>query len=212
MIELIDVTKKYGAVTVYEKLNLSFDDNSVTAILGKSGSGKTTLLNLLAGLTDYEGVIKNLPENVSYVFQEDRLVPGLTVMQNLELVVNNKDIKGSLENAGLFGVEKRYPKELSGGMARRVSILRAFLYDSDLMLLDEPFKDLDLGLKYKIMDYFKEMRKNNMITTVFVTHDIDEAIYLSDRVIVIDEGKVMIDLPSAEFGIRDALFRLMKEL
>lgn len=188
-------TKYYGDKKIYENFNLEIEDGSVLALLGKSGSGKTTLLNALAGITDYEGKITGANE-VSFVFQTDRLIPNLTVEENLKLICPEKDSESALKSVGMEKDGKLYPKELSGGMARRVALLRAFLYGGSLMLLDEPFRNLDISLKIKLGQMFKDLRQNNKNTCILVTHDIDEAVDLADRIIVIDGGKIVFDSPS----------------
>lgn len=203
MIELKNITKKYGEKTVYSGFDLCLEEGKVTAVLGESGSGKTTLLNILASLTDYSGEIIGIDKGapVSYVFQNDRLVPNLTVQQNLMLTCGGKnadtaEISAALEKAGLGGYEKAYPSALSAGMKRRVALLRAFLFDSPVILMDEPFINLDPALKYSLMDMFKEFRKEEGKTAVFVTHDVKEACYLADRLIIISNGKIIYDKPS----------------
>lgn len=197
MIKLIDITKKYGDKTVYEKFNLSLDEKKVTVILGESGAGKTTLLNIMASLTDYSGEIEGLPTDrrVSFVFQKDRLVPNLTVRENLLLTSENADVASALAKTGLSEYENKYPSELSAGMARRVAILRAFLFDSPVILMDEPFINLDPALKYSIMEMFLDMQRHTGRTAVSVTHDVNEAIYIADRIIVISGGRVVYDNP-----------------
>ena len=125
MLSLKNITKKYGEKTVFESFNLDIEENKITVILGESGSGKTTLLNMIAGLTDFNGEIAGT-EKVSMVFQRDRLVPHLTVKENILLINETADVSALLESVGLFGAENLYPKDLSAGMARRVAIIRAF--------------------------------------------------------------------------------------
>ena len=154
MILLKGITKRYGALTVYENFDFSIEDGTVTCILGESGSGKTTLLNMLAGLTPYQGEITPRVK-CSYVFQEPRLVPSLTVLGNLGLICRDVDrIRTMLAAVGLEGREGAYPRELSGGQAQRVSLARAFLYPSKVILMDEPFSSLDIALKVKMAALF----------------------------------------------------------
>ena len=192
MIELKKVSKTYGEKVIYENFDFTFKDNEITAVLGASGVGKTTLLNMIAGLTEYSGEIKK-DGDISFVFQTDRLVKNLTVYENLKLIVPNADINGALKRVGLLSAANAYPKELSAGMARRVAILRAFLYPSKILLMDEPFINLDVSLEYSLMDDVKEMMNTSPKTVVFITHDVKEAVYLADRIAVISEGKVVYD-------------------
>lgn len=190
--EIKNLTKRYGENTVYENFNLTVDDGRITCILGESGSGKTTLLNAVAGLTEYEGEITQ--KRCSYVFQSPRLVPCLTVEDNLKLVCKDTDrIFEALKNLGIEDKVKEYPVRLSGGQAQRVSLARAFLHGGELMLLDEPFTALDLKLKYSVMRLFKEAWQQTKPAVLFVTHDVDEALLLSDRIIIIESGKIKAD-------------------
>lgn len=192
MLSLKNITKKYGEKTVFESFNLDIEENKITVILGESGSGKTTLLNMIAGLTDFNGEIAGT-EKVSMVFQRDRLVPHLTVKENILLINETADVSALLESVGLFGAENLYPKDLSAGMARRVAIIRAFSYSAPVLLMDEPLVNLDLSLKFSIMKQIKSLKEKTAKTVLMVTHDVKEAAILSDRVIVIKGGKIIYD-------------------
>lgn len=192
MIEIKNFTKRYSGNTVYENFNLSVKEGGVTCILGESGSGKTTLLNAVAGLIKYEGSISKV--KCSYIFQTPRLVPNLTVYGNLKLICpDDGAIMDMLVKVRLEDKVNSYPRELSGGQAQRVSIARAFLYKSDVILMDEPFSSLDLKLKGEIIRLFSEIRKQDDRTVLFVTHDADEAACLAERVIIINGGKAVFD-------------------
>lgn len=198
MIELVNVSKKYANTPVYENFSLGIEEGKITCLLGASGCGKTTLLNMLAGLTPYEGRIGNMPERISYIFQEERLLPNLTVKQNVALVLgknaDGKKISEMLEKVELSGKEDAYPAELSGGQAQRVSIARAFAYPSGLILMDEPFSSLDTALKIRLIDVFCRLWQEEKRTAVFVTHDAEEAYMLAHRAVLLDEGKVVADI------------------
>ena len=199
MIKIKDLNKSYGNVEVYKNFNLEVRDSEVLCILGESGCGKTTLLNCIARLTEYDGQITNA--KCAYIFQKPRLVPNLSVYENLKLVcADEKKVDKILERVKLWSRAAAYPVEISGGEARRVSIARAFLYSADVILMDEPFSSLDLKIKYEMFALFKEMKAEFNSTAVFVTHDVEEAIMLSDRIIVLDKGiiKADIDVKSAE--------------
>lgn len=198
MIELVNVSKKYANTPVYENFSLGIEEGKITCLLGASGCGKTTLLNMLAGLTPYEGRIGNVPERISYIFQEERLLPNLTVRQNVALVLgknaDGKKISEMLEKVELSGKEDAYPAELSGGQAQRVSIARAFAYPSGLILMDEPFSSLDTALKIRLIDVFCRLWQEEKRTAVFVTHDAEEAYMLAHRAVLLEEGKVVADI------------------
>ena len=218
MIEFKNVSKFYGENAVYKNFNFSIEEGAVTCILGESGSGKTTLLNMLAGLTPYLGEITPRVK-CSYVFQEPRLVPSLTVLGNLCLVCRDADrIRTMLAAVGLEGREGAYPRELSGGQAQRVSLARAFLYPSKVILMDEPFSSLDIALKVKMAALFLGLWRSEKRTAVFVTHDVDEAAMLANRVVVLKDGAVVADFsaegePSADLFAREGLRqKLLKSL
>ena len=184
-----NLSVSYGETKVYENFNLEFENSGVTCLLGESGCGKTTILNAIAGLIPYSGTIT--PAKVSYVFQSPRLVPNLTVLTNLTLIgAEEGKAKEMLEKVGLLSKINAYPKTLSGGEAQRVSLCRAFLHPADLLLLDEPFSSLDLKTKLAAMDLFKSMQNQSGRGALFVTHDIDEACYLADKIFVLKKGEV----------------------
>lgn len=192
MIEIKGLGKNYSSVKVYENFNLDIDGGKVTCILGESGSGKTTLLNCIAGLTPYAGEIT--PTECSYIFQNARLVPNLTVYGNLKLVcADDGKIAEMLERVHLSDKARSYPKKLSGGQAQRAAIARAFLFGAPAMLMDEPFASLDLKLKRDMTELFFSIWRNDGRTVLMVTHDIDEAVSMAHRIIVLRSGKIALD-------------------
>lgn len=207
MLRIQNLTVKYGKNTVYENFNLDIEDKGITCILGESGCGKTTLLNAVAGLIKFDGEITK--KSVSYVFQTPRLVPNLTVESNLKFTGADGDCAAHmLEQTGLKDKIKSYPTQLSGGEAQRVSLCRAFLKKSDVLLMDEPFSSLDLKTKISVMEIFKELQAEEERGVIFVTHDIDEALYLADRIIVMRGGNILKDLQNeskGEFGVNSPL-------
>lgn len=192
MLEIKNFTKNYTGVELYNNFYLSVEGGEVTCILGESGSGKTTLLNAVAGLIEYDGAITK--QKCSFVFQSPRLVPCLTVKDNLLLICKDIDkINYIIKKVGLEDKFESYPAELSGGQAQRVSIARAFLFEGDAFLLDEPFSSLDLKLKKEIAELFFEMWRDSGKPVLFVTHDIDEAVNYSDRILILKKGKLIFD-------------------
>lgn len=195
MIKIKNLTKRYGELTVYENFNLELEEGKVTCILGESGCGKTTLLNCIAGLTNYEGEITEV--KCSYIFQTPRLVPNLTVGGNLKLICKDETaVDGILGKVRLTDKKNAYPIALSGGQAQRASVARAFLFGGEVILMDEPFSSLDLKLKKEISDLFLQIQSESRRTALFVTHDVDEALALSHRIVVIDGGKTVLDVSS----------------
>lgn len=194
-IEVRKLTKKFNDLTVFNDFDIKIPENKITAVIGESGCGKTTLLNILSGIYDADkGVFKNLArKTVSYIFQEPRLLEWKTVKGNIEFVL--KDTYSPQERriiaekymilVGLDRFSNYYPYQLSGGMAQRVAIARAFAFPSDILLMDEPFKQLDIKLKKDILNSFLELWHTDKRTVIFVTHDIEEAVTLGDEIFVL---------------------------
>jgi len=187
-----------GPLQTLSNINLSVEERQIVSIIGGSGCGKSTLLRILAGLdTDYDGEclfkgqpIKKPSREKGMIFQDHRLLPWLTVEENIRFSLPEKEpnkaniIQMNIELVGLKGFEKSYPKQLSGGMAQRVAIARALANRPEFLLLDEPFGALDAITKINMQDELLSIWRKHPITMLLVTHDIDEAIYLSNRVVV----------------------------
>lgn len=199
-IVLCGVSKRYGETAVYENFDLHIRAGAITCILGASGCGKTTLLNMLAGLLPYTGEILGVPERVSYIFQEERLLPNLTVRQNIDYVLGKRSQKSEemLALVELSDKADAYPSELSGGQAQRASIARAFAYPSELLLMDEPFSSLDTALKIRLTEVFCRLWERDRRTVIFVTHDVEEAYALAHRAVLIRAGKAAADFSCDE--------------
>jgi NitT/TauT family transport system ATP-binding protein len=188
------VSKRFGELQVFSDLGLSFSDHHISAVLGPSGCGKTTLLNVISGVLapDSGGVDGVNGRRISYLFQEPRLLPWKTVVGNLEFVLNHltepRDraalVNRFLATVGLHDFAHYYPGQLSGGMRQRVAIARAFAYPGEILLMDEPFQALDLGLKLSLVEAFQELWHTDRRTAIFVTHDIQEALILGDTIFV----------------------------
>lgn len=192
MIQVKNLCKKFKKQTLYDNLSISFEEQKVTSILGPSGCGKTTLLRILAGLEPYQkGEILGIAhKKIAYVFQEDRLVPWMSVEDNIKLVLKSyTDSKEAerrtdevLKMLKLSEYKNRMPEELSGGMQRRAASGRALAYDGDILLMDEPFKELDSELKEDILSAFNEMQQKAPKTVICITHDEREAQKISDSI------------------------------
>ena len=191
MIRIKNLCKSYGENLIFDNFNLDILDGEILAILGESGSGKTTLLSVLAGLTEFSGDVLVVQKPASMVFQKDMLVTNRTVKENLLLVNKDIDVDEVLSGVGLMDKKDEYIKNLSGGMARRVAILRALVFDAKTLFLDEPFINLDLATKFSLMDLIKDKKQEK--TLVLVTHDIKEAVYLADRIVVLSKGKIVLE-------------------
>jgi putative spermidine/putrescine transport system ATP-binding protein len=201
----INVRKKYPDMAIDASLQVS--KGEFVTILGPSGSGKTTLLQIIAGILpmDYGRIalngadISNLaPEkrNFGFVFQEKLLFPHLSVLENVKFGLKMRGLDGAkaIKIMELFGMRKfsnRSVNELSGGELQRVAIARAIAYGPQLLLLDEPLKELDALVKEKIKWQLKKLAAKNKITTIYVTHDVEEAFDLSDRICVMHGGRIV---------------------
>lgn len=187
--KLENITFSYDKNPLFKDFNLDLNESKVTCILGPSGVGKTTLLNIL--------LKQNSNLKMSYVYQTPRLIESVSVYKNLEFVMADKDIefvKKTLSNFKILDCINKKPKELSGGQASRVSICRALVYNPNILILDEPFKDLDIGLKKELLLLLSNSIVEKKLGAVYVTHDIDEALYMADRIIVLKDKPVKVDL------------------
>lgn len=177
----------YDKKKIIDDLSIEIERGQKVAIMGKSGEGKTTLLKAIANLIDYGGKIDG-DEKCAFVFQSDKLVGELSAKENLEIVNPNCDAKGLLTQMGLKDKINAQVKNLSGGMSRRVAFARAFAYDAEVILADEPFSGLDIATKCDIMDKAKELLSNK--TLLLVTHDLFEAKTLCSTIAIMNNGKI----------------------
>jgi sulfonate transport system ATP-binding protein len=177
----------------FQNINFSVDKGEIIGILGTSGCGKSTLLRVLSGLDpNYEGKISSEDgnDNIGMMFQEPRLLPWLSVKNNISFGLEKEGRKTNkyqtyLDLVGLAGFENHYPKDLSGGMAQRTAIARALITDPEVLLLDEPFSALDAFTKMQLQDLLLSIWQKKQTTMLLVTHDIDEALYLCDRIFIL---------------------------
>jgi sulfonate transport system ATP-binding protein len=200
------LTKVYpgrdGDVPALDNISLRVDEGEFVSIVGASGCGKSTLLRIIAGLDDdYRGTVAMRGRKISgpsldrgIVFQEPRLLPWLTVAENVAFALGKGDkrekaaiVADHLERVGLDGFAGAYPGELSGGMAQRVAIARALVNRPEILLLDEPFGALDALTRLKMQKELLDIWRTGKTTMIMVTHDIEEAVYLGDRVVVMSE-------------------------
>lgn len=194
MLQLRDIHKTFGGSVIYKDFSIAFREGVTTCILGPSGCGKTTLLNIIGGLLNPDaGTLQGFDgKRFGYIFQEPRLLPWKTVRQNIEFVAEGKGTDEFLQLVDLQQAADKYPSQLSGGMSQRVSIARALAVKPDIILMDEPFSSLDSILKKNIIDNFKKITETEKKTVIYVTHDIDEAIMMSDDIIVLSKSPVKI--------------------
>lgn len=202
---------KSTKVSALNNINLLIEDESFVTIVGKSGCGKTTLLRIICGLENQtkgnisfiyrDGKLKekDSKKKVGIVFQEPRLMPWLTVEQNMAFpLIKNKDrqevcdiVHKYLNMLGLEKFKEAYPSQISGGMAQRVSLGRTLCYNPEIILMDEPLGALDAFNRRKLQREFINIFLENKKTIVFVTHDVDEAIYLGQKIVVMDRGHII---------------------
>jgi NitT/TauT family transport system ATP-binding protein len=194
MIEWQSLYFSYGNLSVLEDFSLQLKDSGVTVLLGPSGCGKTTLLHLAAGLRSSQKgeTVNPYRQSQSYLFQEPRLLPWKTVRENAAFALprtvsaseRHRIIQETLEFVGLEAFSDYFPSELSGGMEQRAAIARAFVPKAELLLMDEPFKGLDLKMKMPLIELILGILKQRETRTILVTHDVREAILMGDRIIL----------------------------
>ena len=199
-LEVHNVSYSYdGRTNVIENINLTLGKGALVSLLGVSGGGKTTLFNVIAGLNPpqtgeilLDGVnIAGIPGKISYMMQKDLLLPYRTIEDNvaLPLLIHGtkkaearKKVGAYFTEFGIEGTQKQYPAELSGGMRQRAALLRTYMFSGDVALLDEPFSALDTLTKSEMHRWYLDVMESIKLSTIFITHDIDEAILLSDRI------------------------------
>ena len=232
------ITKKYGDRTIISEISLHLEQGELVCLLGVSGSGKTTLFHVLSGLTVPESgqvfleeeEITGRPGKISYMLQKDLLLPHKKIIDNvsLPLVLKGTGKKEARRRSseyfsafGLEGTQEQYPSQLSGGMRQRAALLRTYLTDTKVALLDEPFSALDTITKGQMHEWYLDVLRKIDLSTLFITHDIDEAILLSDRIYIMT-GKpgeihceLKIDPPREErkdFTLSNAFLEYKREI
>lgn len=206
-----NINCSYGDKIIYKDFNINFDDNKINCIIGKSGCGKTTLLNYIS-----EELLKE-DRRISYVFQNDSLIPWKNIYNNLKIVVKKhlkgKELDSELDTIlGLVGLNEfkyYYPYQLSGGMKQRVNLARALIGEPEIILMDEPFKSLDIKCKKDIINIVKELNLEKKITIILVTHDKEEILNLADTVFLLGERPVKILDEVKEKDIKNIIEKIM---
>lgn len=184
----IKISKSFQEEILFDNFTLEIIDNKINVLIGPSGCGKTTLLNCIANLCEYSGEITPKYESIGYVFQEPRLFPYLNILKNL-LIINDDEekVKHFLKQFNVDNLINKYPHQLSGGEKQRISLIRAFLRNNDLILMDEPFKSLDINLKLNLVDMIYDLYKLTNKTIILVTHDLDIALFLGHYIHVLSK-------------------------
>lgn len=209
-LQVKNLHKSYGNLQVISNFNIDFSSDGIHCLFGPSGCGKTTLINTLVGLCSYEkgNIIGFKDKRISYIFQEDRLLPWATIEENIKFVLENIEkrkideiVDKYLSLVDLIDFKKCYPNELSGGMRQRVSIARAFAYDGDILIMDEPFKGLHFDIKKVLIDYIIDYWYEKKNVVIYITHDIDEVLYMANHIHVLSgiplkiQKQFTIDIP-----------------
>lgn len=230
LLEVKNISKSYDGEEILRDISMELHEGEIVSLLGVSGGGKTTLFHMIAGLgmPDRGSVyldgeeITGKPGNVSYMLQKDLLLPYRTIVDNvaLPLVVRGMKKKEAREKAaayfgqfGLAGTENKYPAQLSGGMKQRAALLRTYLFSEKVALLDEPFSALDMLTKTAVHEWYLEVMDKIRLSTLFITHDIDEAILLSDRICLLGgkPGRIVKEIKIKEPKPRRREFRLSEQ-
>ena len=198
------MTKKYGDNTVLQDINLTIEEGEFIALVGKSGCGKSTLLRIVSSLTEHSRgkVLINGKEStgidpeVRFLFQDARLLPWKTVLQNVVLGSPTRDeakAREVLETVGLKGKENAWPSDLSSGQQQRVAIARALIGTPKVLLLDEPFSALDALTRIQMQRLVEKLWEQYRFTVILVTHDVPEAVYLADRILLVENGGIRLN-------------------
>jgi sulfonate transport system ATP-binding protein len=203
VVRIRNLERRFTLKGVLQGIDLDIEKGEFVALLGRSGSGKSTLLRALAGL-DHEAIgtgLLQVPEKLSVVFQDARLLPWKRVLDNVVLGLNLPDARQrgqrALEEVELGGRERSWPYELSGGEQQRVALARSLVGEPELLLADEPFGALDALTRLRMHALLKQLSAVHQPAVLLVTHDVDEAIELADRVVVLDQGKIVADIDVA---------------
>ena len=205
LLKILNIEKCFDDVRVLQNFSMEAAREEIVCIIGPSGCGKSTMLNIISGLIKpCSGEVINYSQKTSYVFQEDRLLPWKDVYENIH-IVNDKSSHETcmelIEKVGLKGFEGFFPGELSGGMRQRCAIARAFNYDAGMLLMDEPLKSLDYNLRIGMIRYLLALWESKKKTIIFVTHEIDEALLLGDRILFLSSRPTRV---LTEFRIKTA--------
>ena len=198
-VSILGLTRAFGGPAILDNLDLELESGSFTVLLGRSGSGKSTLLRTLAGLDPAPAGTVSVPRARAVVFQEPRLLPWKRVWRNVALGLRHGDARAQAREAlaelGLAHRLDAWPLTLSGGEAQRVALARALVRSPELMLLDEPFAALDALTRLRMQALVAKLWQQHDLTVLLVTHDVDEALLLGDRAVVLIDGQIGADIP-----------------
>ena len=230
VLKVKNISKSFDSEQIINDVSLELHEGEIVSLLGVSGGGKTTLFNIIAGLSmpdsgdvilDGDSIVGQ-PGNVSYMLQKDLLLPYYTIADNvaLPLIIGGMGKKEARAKAvgffgefGLEGTEDKYPSQISGGMKQRAALLRTYLFSEKVALLDEPFSALDMMTKSSVHEWYLGVMEKIRLSTLFITHDIDEAILLSDRIYLLSgkPGQITKEILINEKKPRGKDFNLSEE-
>jgi sulfonate transport system ATP-binding protein len=203
---LRDAGRAFDGTVVLDGIDVELAPGEIVALLGRSGSGKTTLLKALAGLDRGMTGSVETSDRVAVVFQDPRLLPWRDVLTNVALGLRVPDpeqrARAALAEVGLAGREHAWPRQLSGGQRQRVALARALVREPELLLLDEPFSSLDALTRASAQELVTDLHARHRPAVLLVTHDVEEALLLADRVLVLDGGRIALDQDLDELGDR----------
>ncbi|OPA78234.1 nitrate ABC transporter ATP-binding protein [Campylobacter pinnipediorum subsp. pinnipediorum] len=234
-LRLKEISHSFGDTHILKDINFHINKNEIVSIIGPSGCGKSTIFNIAAGLINPsfgqvlldDKDITGKSGNVGYMLQKDLLLPFKTVLENVALpqIIKGKSKQEAYNKAmvyfkefGLDGMQDKYPKMLSGGMRQRAALLRTYLFEKDLILLDEPFSALDAMTKENIHSWYFDVVRDMKLTTLFITHDIEEAILLSDRIYILDKKpaslsqEIVVPLLRPRDALSDDVVKIKREI
>lgn len=211
-----NLRRRYGDRVVIDGLDLIIRKGEFVALLGESGCGKTTLLRALAGLDPVDGGHIHSPTQPAVVFQEHRLLPWATLWRNVALGMETAEgrakAEAALQEVGLAGREEDWPRNLSGGQAQRVALARALVREPRLLLLDEPFAALDALTRLKMQVLIRELVARHRPGVLLVTHDVDEAVAIADRILVMRGGEIAASYLTHDINATALRGKLLREL
>lgn len=235
ILEVKNVEKSYESKKIIEDISIDLRKGEIISLLGLSGVGKTTLFNIISGVESPDSgevILKGeeitaKPGHISYMLQKDLLIEQKTILDNIILPLRIKGVKKNiavkkaneyLEMFGLLGYEKSYPNSLSGGMRQRAAFLRTYFASEEVVLLDEPFSALDAITKKEMHKWYKEISQRLNLSTIFITHDIDEALEMSDRIYLMIgspgkiENEIVIRSIEGDFTLTKEFLEYKKEI
>ncbi len=237
-LEVKNISKGFDGKAVLKDVSIELNRGELVCLLGVSGGGKTTLFNIISGLLSPDNGqvlldgkdIADQPGNVSYMLQKDLLLPYRTIEDNVALPLLLKGVKKKearkqvypmFSQFGLEGTQKKYPSQLSGGMRQRAALLRTYMFSKDVALLDEPFSALDTITKSSMHKWYLDVMEKIQLSTLFITHDIDEAILISDRIYLLSgspgeiSGEIIIREPKPrrdDFNLTNEFLEYKKKI